>query len=106
MKFELAVSKKGELFIVPKEISIEKFPFAYKRDIPKGEPLDVDELVFPLPVKKKRKDIEEEWRKKYKERKKELSEERGYSEVETKSIGKERYDWEWKPSLTKIKEVV
>lgn len=92
------VRKGGNVFLVPREVSIEKYPFAYRRDFQK-DLLGVDDLVMELPKKPRRKDVEERWRSLYKQRRKELGEERGYAEVETKSIGKENYKWDWTPGL-------
>lgn len=89
--------KSGErLYLVPKTVDIEQYPFAYRREKPQGI-LDIEELVFPLPVKPEKKSKERWWQKFWKTRRRQLGEEPGYAEVETKSIGKERYKWDWTP---------
>lgn len=87
------------MFLVPKEVDIEKYPFAYRKERPKGE-LDVSELIFPIPVKPHKKTKEEWWGKFWRTRRRQLAEEPGWSEVQAKpSIGKEQFRWDWTPGF-------
>jgi hypothetical protein len=96
MKFQLK-QIKGDLFLVPKVVDIERYPFAYRREVPKGLP-DVEEIVFPLPTKPHRRTKEVEWRKFWKTRRKQLGEEPGWSPREAlPSIGKPKWEWDWMP---------
>jgi len=96
MKWKI-IEKNGQIFLVPKVVDIEKYPFAYRKELPR-EPMDVEELIYPLPVKPYPREREVRWRELWKTRRKQLKEEPGWSERETyPTIGKERWKWDWAP---------